>query len=107
MPHYIPNAPHGVTCIRLENGEEALYLNGELISTCSASEMYPRIVASGINLSSALSLPFKQLNCPVPDVPEWTWEDVTTSLGWAGLGWAGVCVLSYITKFCVQFWNVV
>ncbi|EJR7830565.1 TPA: hypothetical protein H2W97_004046 [Salmonella enterica] len=82
MPHYIPRAPHGVTCIRLDNGDEALYVNGELISTCYASEPHPRIIASGVNLSAVLSLPFQQINTKVPDVPEWTWENVITSLGW-------------------------
>ena len=61
MPHYISRAPHGVACIRLDNGDEALFVNGELISSCTASELYPRIIASGLNLSTALSLPFKQL----------------------------------------------
>lgn len=82
MPHYISRAPHGVACIRLDNGDEALFVNGELISSCTASELYPRIIASGLNLSTALSLPFKQLTAQVPDNPKWTWEDVTASLGW-------------------------
>lgn len=58
MPHYIPRAPHGVICIRLSNGDEAFFVNGELISSCDTSDLHPRIVASGINLSMALNLPF-------------------------------------------------
>lgn len=47
MPYYISSAPHGVTCIRLDNGDEALFVNGVLISSCTASELYPRIIAQG------------------------------------------------------------
>lgn len=77
MPHYIPRAPYGVTCIRLDNGDEALCVNGELISTCCTSELHLRIITTGVNLSAVLFLPFKQLNIKIPDVPEWTWKNVT------------------------------
>lgn len=82
MQQFNPRAPYGIVVLQLENGDEALYVNGEFIQRGETSEHYSRTVACGRNLATALSLPFYQLSVNVPVSGDWSWDDVTASLGW-------------------------
>ncbi|MBM6636857.1 MULTISPECIES: hypothetical protein [Enterobacteriaceae] len=51
--------------------------------------MWPRqngvdaaVVACERNLATVVSLPFYQLSASVPVTGDWSWDDVTVSLGW-------------------------
>lgn len=83
MPkYYLQNAPRGVTGIRLENGEEAIYLNGEFIACCDLNERDDPVIGMGEILAEKQGVPFRLLEVPVPGDDEWSWNDITDSLGW-------------------------
>lgn len=80
--HYLQNAPHGVTGIRLENGEEAIYLDGEYVAGRDLQEHNENVLAIGEKIAEKLGVPFRLLTLPVPDDDEWAWNDITDTLGW-------------------------
>lgn len=82
MKQFNPRAPFGIVVLQLDNGDEALYVNGEFIQRGENDGHYSRTVASGRNLATALSLPFYLLNARAPSSEELLWDDVTASLGW-------------------------
>ena len=83
MPkYYLQNAPRGVTGIRLENGEEAIYLDGEYISGRDLQERNEDVISIGKKIAEKIGVPFQLLECPVPGDDEWAWNDITDSLGW-------------------------
>ncbi|MCV3303773.1 hypothetical protein [Leclercia adecarboxylata] len=82
MQQFNPRTPYGIVVLQLDNGDEALYVNGEFIQRGETVEHYSRTIARGRNLATALSLPFYQLSAGVPVTGEWSWDDVTASLGW-------------------------
>lgn len=80
--HYLEHAPRGVSAIQLNNGDEAIYLDGEFITCCDlASKDYP-VIRRGQNLARLIGVPFNEFHHPVPEDAEWAWNDVTDSLGW-------------------------
>ena len=79
---YLQHAPRGVTGIRLESGEEAIYLDGECIAGRDLQERNEDVISIGENIAEKLGVPFRLLECPVPDDDEWSWNDITDSLGW-------------------------
>ncbi|MGS6329580.1 hypothetical protein ACVGWT_19835, partial [Enterobacter hormaechei] len=80
--YYLQNAPLGVTAIQLDNGEEAIYLNGEFIACCDLNERDDPVIGMGEILAEKIGVPFRLLTLPVPDDEEWSWNDVTDSLKW-------------------------
>lgn len=80
--HYLQNAPRGITGIQLDNGDEAIYLNGEFIACCDQGEGDAPVLALGKTLAATMDVPFQSLTHPVPDDEEWAWNDVTDALGW-------------------------
>lgn len=80
--HYLQHAPRGVTGLRLKNGEEAIYLDGEYVAGRDLQERNEDVLAIGEKISEKLGVPFRLLEVPVPDDDEWSWNDITDSLGW-------------------------
>ena len=52
--YYLQNAPRGVTAIQLDNGEEAIYLNGEFIAYCDLNERDDPVIGMGEILAEKL-----------------------------------------------------
>lgn len=83
MPkYYLQNAPRGVTAIQLDNGDEAVYLDGEFIACCDLGERDDPVIGLGEILARSMGVPFRLLTLPVPDVEDWSWNDVTDALNW-------------------------
>lgn len=80
--YYLQNAPRGVTGIQLDNGDEAIYLDGELVSCCDLSQRDDSVISTGQILAEKLRVPFSLLTLPVPESDEWSWNDITDSLQW-------------------------
>lgn len=76
------NAPYGVTAIRLDNGDEAIYLHGECIACATVRDGELPVTATGERLAAVMDVPFRLLTLPVPDDDEWAWNDVVDALGW-------------------------
>lgn len=79
---YLQHAPRGVTAIQLDNGEDAIYLDGEFIACCDLNERDDSVISSGEIIAEKLGVPFRLLSLPVPDDEEWSWNDITDSLNW-------------------------
>lgn len=80
--HYLQNAPRGVTGIQLDNGDEAVYLDGECIACCDIGDRDDAVVGTGQRIAGKMGVPFQLLSLPVPEDEEWSWNDITDSLGW-------------------------
>lgn len=80
--HYLQNAPRGVTGILLDNGDEAIYLDGECIACCEFAERDDSVIRTGELLARMMGVPFHLLTLPEPDDEEWCWNDITDALGW-------------------------
>ena len=80
--HYLQYAPRGITAIQLDNGDEAIYLNGDFIACSDLGEGDAPVLALGKTLAATMDVPFQSLTHPVPDDEEWAWNDVTDALGW-------------------------
>lgn len=79
---YLQNAPRGVTAIQLDNGDEAIFLDGESIACCDLAERDDPVVEMGQLLARSMGVPFRLLSLPVPGDEEWSWNDVTDALNW-------------------------
>lgn len=79
---YLQHAPRGVTAIQLDNGEEAIYLDGEFIACCDLNERDDSVIGIGEIIAEKLGVPFRLLTLPVPDDEEWSWNDITELLNW-------------------------
>lgn len=77
-----PNAPHGVTGIRLTNGEEAIFLDGEYIAGRELQARNENVIGTGKKIADKMGVPFRMMTLPVPDDDKWSWEDVAASLNW-------------------------
>lgn len=80
--HYLENAPRGVAGIKLDNGDQAIFLDGEIISRCDMSEYDDPVIGTGLRLAEKMGVPFHLLTLPVPEREGWTWNDITDSLEW-------------------------
>lgn len=76
------NAPHGVTGIRLTNGEEAIFLDGEYIAGRELQARNENVIGTGEKIAEKMGVPFRLLTLPVPDDEKWSWQDVAASLNW-------------------------
>lgn len=66
----------GVCLLVLDNDEQALFINGDYISELAET---PALADVARLTATALSLPLKRLELPVPD-GEWCWADITGRL---------------------------
>ncbi|EIO5142636.1 hypothetical protein LQN65_003692 [Salmonella enterica] len=68
-----------VTCIDLENGEFALYINGHYLSSedGSGEKLYLGDILE--RLSRLPGVTTETVERPVPDSDEWSWNDVADS----------------------------
>lgn len=106
MKSYAENAPYGVTAIQLENGDEAFYLHGEFVACADMGERDDYVIPLAEHLASVMGVPFKLIECSVPDDEEWAWNDVVASLGWGkSISLSGMrlrpvleCCISHITE---------
>lgn len=70
----------GVCLVQLDNGNEAVYINGHYItdSDFTAGEMpladMARLIARVYNQ------PFRQFNLPLPELGEWSWNDIAEGI---------------------------
>lgn len=69
-----------VTCIDLENGEFALYINGHYLSSedGSGEKLYLGDILE--RLSRLPGVTTETVERPVPDSDEWSWNDVADSV---------------------------
>ncbi len=80
--HYLQNAPRGVTALKLDNGDEAIYLDGDFIACCDFADRDAAVIGLGMQLSRVMGVPFQLLTLPVPENEEWCWNEITDELGW-------------------------
>jgi hypothetical protein len=76
------NAPAGVTAIQLDNGDEAIYLNGECLACATFANKDDPVIPVGERLAGVLGVPFRLLELNEPGDEEWSWNDVVANLGW-------------------------
>lgn len=69
-----------VTCIDLEDGEFALYINGHYLASedCSGEKLYLGDILE--RLSRLPGVTTETVERPVPDSDEWSWNDVADSV---------------------------
>lgn len=69
-----------VTCIDLEDGEFALYINGHYLASedCSGEKLYLGDILE--RLSRLPGVTTEIVERPVPDSDEWSWNDVADSV---------------------------
>ncbi|ENZ8718197.1 TPA: hypothetical protein ACGB3K_004507 [Klebsiella aerogenes] len=69
-----------VTCIDLEDGEFALYINGHYLASEDGrgEKLYPGDILE--RLSRLPGVTTKTVERPVPDNDEWNWSDVAASV---------------------------
>ncbi|HDD2122723.1 TPA: hypothetical protein PAP86_002973 [Salmonella enterica] len=74
-----------VTCIYLENGEFALYINGHYLSSedGSGEKLYLGDILERLSRLSGVTT--ETVERPVPDSDEWNWNDVADSVFPAGI----------------------
>jgi len=80
--HYLQNAPHGVTGIQLDNGDEAIFLDGECLASCDIGERDDAVIGTGQRIAEKMGVPFQLLSLPVPEDEGWSWDGIVASLGW-------------------------
>lgn len=69
-----------VTIIRLENGDNAVYVYGECLACADYASGDPSVTGTGIRLAEILESPLWQLTLPVPDDEAWCWNDIVAVL---------------------------
>ena len=80
--YYLQHAPRGITAIQLDNGDEAVFQDGEFIACRDAGEGDASVVDIWKLLARNMDTPFRLISLPVPDDEEWSWNDVVDSLNW-------------------------
>lgn len=68
------------TFIRLDNGDEAFYHHGNLITGADACCGEPSVLGLAQSMARAGCKSLRCVELPVPDDAEWSWEDVVTPL---------------------------
>ena len=63
-------------CVKLESGDEALFVNGDTVYTQDPSDRgwAPKVIAD--RLAPALGTSFQEVSMPTPAEDEWCWGDV-------------------------------
>ncbi|EPN1931326.1 hypothetical protein ACTV70_002888 [Cronobacter dublinensis] len=70
----------GVALIRLENGDEAVYIHGLFLECADIADGYKPVTDIAARLAGLLNMPFRQITLPVPDDEEWCWNDIADAL---------------------------
>lgn len=100
--HYLQHAPRGVTAIQLDNGDEAIYLNGDFIACCDQGDGDAPVLALGRTLAAVMDVPFQLLTHSVPEDEEWAWNDITDALGWGNRITLPRMVLRPVLECCIS-----
>lgn len=95
-------APHGVTVIQLDNGDEALYLYGECLACASFADKDDPVSGTGERLAETLGVPFRLLSLPIPEDEEWAWNDIIASLGWGKTLTLGTMVMRPVLECSIS-----
>ncbi|WP_105655933.1 DUF5983 family protein [Cronobacter dublinensis] len=75
-------APLGVALIVLNNHDEAFFLNGQFIADASWAERDDPVSWTAELLAEVLGVPFTRIELETPANEDWSWNDITDSLGW-------------------------
>ncbi|HCL5065998.1 TPA: hypothetical protein N2E80_005522, partial [Salmonella enterica] len=71
----------GVTVLRLENGDEAVYIHGLFLECADIAQGDKTLTDIAARLARLLKIPFRQITLPVPDDDEeWCWNDIVDAL---------------------------
>ncbi|EIR7955778.1 hypothetical protein LXN47_001800, partial [Salmonella enterica subsp. enterica serovar Newport] len=81
----------GVTVLRLENGDEAVYIHGLFLECADIAQGDKPLTDIAARLARLLKIPFRQITLPVPDDEEWCWNDIVDAL-LTGTGSVGASV---------------
>ncbi|SUF97928.1 putative cytoplasmic protein [Salmonella enterica] len=70
----------GVTVLRLENGDEAVYIHGLFLECADIAQGDRPLADIAARLAGLLKMPFRQITLPVPEDEEWCWNDIVDAL---------------------------
>lgn len=70
----------GVTVLRLENGDKAVYIHGLFLECADIAQGDKPLTDIAARLAGLLKIPFRQITLPVPDDEEWCWNDIVDAL---------------------------
>lgn len=70
----------GVTVLRLENGDKAVYIHGLFLECADIAQGDKPLTDIAARLARLLKIPFRQIMLPVPDDEEWCWNDIADAL---------------------------
>ncbi|EEB3143412.1 hypothetical protein K9909_003166 [Salmonella enterica subsp. enterica serovar Newport] len=69
-----------VTVLRLENGDEAVYVHGLFLECADIAQGDRPLTDIAVRLARLLKIPFRQIALPVPEDEEWCWNDIVDAL---------------------------
>ncbi|HFE6714978.1 TPA: hypothetical protein ACF913_003348 [Salmonella enterica subsp. enterica serovar Newport] len=70
----------GVTVLRLENCDEAVYIHGLFLECADIAQGDRPLTGIAARLTGLLKMPFRQTTLPVPDDEEWCRNDIVDAL---------------------------
>ncbi|ASD88394.1 hypothetical protein MY092_005519 [Salmonella enterica] len=70
----------GVTVLRLDNGDEAVYIHGLFLECADIAQGDKPLTDIAARLAGLLKIPFRQITLPVPEDEEWCWNDIADAL---------------------------
>ncbi|EAW5070222.1 hypothetical protein FFC48_17100 [Salmonella enterica] len=70
----------GVTVLRLENCDEAVYIHGLFLECADIAQGDKPLTDIAARLARLLKIPFRQITLPVPEDEEWCWNDIVDAL---------------------------
>lgn len=70
----------GVSVLRLENGDEAVYVHGLFLACADIAQGDRPLTDIATRLAGLLKMPFRLITLPVPDDEEWSWNDIVDAL---------------------------
>ncbi|ECN8820876.1 hypothetical protein J4L45_004434 [Salmonella enterica subsp. enterica serovar Newport] len=66
----------GVTVLRLDNGDEAVYIHGLFLECADIAQGDRPLTDIAARLTGLLKIPFRQITLPLPEDEEWCWNDI-------------------------------
>ncbi|HFU5639732.1 TPA: hypothetical protein ACIGVG_003640 [Salmonella enterica] len=70
----------GVTVLRLDNGDEAVYIHGLFLECADIAKGDRPLTDIAARLAGLLKIPFRQITPPLPEDEEWCWNDIVEAL---------------------------
>ncbi|EAX2647881.1 hypothetical protein AIS62_19255 [Salmonella enterica] len=70
----------GVTVLRLNNGDEAVYIHGLFLECANIAQGDRPLADIAAHLAGLLKIPFRQITLPVPEDEEWCRNDIVDAL---------------------------